>query len=225
MVEQGIENKEPNETKYTTENMGEVTVKNDRLKYVYGKFNSEEIQIANLGTVGYKFKENFDYIMNIINQYSKIYEISKKAIIENFNNDENIRNFFNPHKSLGWEEKLELINKSYAYNVSPREFFHIYEHCYSIEDLFKYFDINIFENFEINKAVENLNYPRLYFLNNFSENYGNEKLYFEVQYRMSDEIDNCGFSLGVSMDSNFNIYDFDCSRPITFNFKKSENPC
>jgi len=75
-------NKEANETTFITENMGEITVKNNGFKYIYGKYNSEEIQIANLGLVSSKFNENLDYIMNIINQYGKIHEISKKAIIK-----------------------------------------------------------------------------------------------------------------------------------------------
>jgi hypothetical protein len=50
-----IKNENPNETKYITENIGEITVKNNKFKYVYGKYNSEEIQIANLGLVSSKF--------------------------------------------------------------------------------------------------------------------------------------------------------------------------
>ena len=98
------ENEYFNETRYMTENMGEITVKDFGVKSVYGKYNSEYIQIANMGHISFYFEENIDYIFEVINQYGKIHEISKKAIIENFINNEDIRRFFyyyDPSKEKG----------------------------------------------------------------------------------------------------------------------------
>jgi len=202
-------NKEPNETKYITENMGEVTVKNNGFKYIYGKYNTEEIQIANLGLISSKFKENFDYIMNVINQYSKIHETSKKAIIENFNNDTHIRRFFFPYNLLEGEKLFELLrNKG-----TTRVFLQLYESM-ETEQLLELCGIKIFDGFDINKTVDKLKYPRLYFADNSSGRYGEEDIYFEVQYRMSDDADEADLLLEIFMDSNCNIYCFDCCLPI-----------
>lgn len=73
------ENEYFNETRYMTENMGEITVKDFGFKSVYGKYNSEYIQIANMGHISFNFEENIDYIFEVINQYAKIHEISKKS--------------------------------------------------------------------------------------------------------------------------------------------------
>jgi len=221
-----------NDKQYITENMGEVTVKNNGFKYVYGKYNSEEIQIANLGLVSSKFEENFDFFISVINQYGKIHEISKKAIIENFDNDENIRRFFFPYNLLEEEKLFELLrNKG-----TTRMFLKLSDSVEPTEQLLKFCGIEVFEGFDINKAVDKLKYPRLYFVDNsfrrygvgkleypslyFTENpfrrYGDEKIYFEVQYCMSDESD---LVLEVFMDRNFKIYCFDCSRLITVNLK------
>ena len=211
-------NEEPNETKYITENMGELTIKNNEFKYVYGKYNSEEIQIANMGLVSSKFKENFDYIINVINQYEKIHEISKKAILINFKNDTHIRRFFEPYNSLEGDELFELIKK-FRNDVSINTFIHFCNLCTSLEELFKLFDINIFEGFDINKAVDKLKYPRLYFADNSSGRYGDEEIYFKIQYRMSDDTDESDLILEVFMDSKLKIYCFDCCRPITIDLK------
>ena len=205
-------NKEPNETKYITENMGEVTVKNNGFKYVYGKYNTEEIQIANLGLVSSKFIENFDYIMNVINQYGKIHEISKKAIIKNFKNNESIRRFFFPYNLFGEEKILELLHN----NRDAKAYYYRRGDLMTIDELLEICGIDAFDGFDINKAVDKLKYPRLYFADNSSGSYGDEKIYFEVQYRISDESD---LLLKVFMDSNLNIYCFDCSRPITIDLK------
>jgi hypothetical protein len=206
------ENEEPNETKYITDNMGEVNVKNNGFKYVYGKYNSEEIQIANLGLVGFKFKENFDYIMNIINQYGKIHEITKKAIIKKFKNDESIRHFFFPYNSFNEEKLLELLRN----NREAKLYYYCHNELIIIEELLEFCGIDAFEGFDINKAVDKLKYPRFYFADNSSGRYGKEEIYFEVQYRISDEDD---LVLEVFMDSKLKIYCFDCCRPITIDLK------
>jgi len=202
------------ETKYTTEDMGEVTVKTNGFIYIYGKYNSQEIQIANLGLVSPMFIENSDYFMNVINKYGKIHEISKKAIIENFNNDESIRRFFFPNNLLEGEELFELLH-----NKGTKRLF--LQLCGSMEaeELLKLCGIDVFEGFDINMAVEKLKYPRLYFAENSAGSYGEEKFYFEVQYCMPDETDESDLVLEVFMDSNLNIYCFDCCRSIPVDLK------
>jgi hypothetical protein len=150
--------------------------------------------------------------MNLINQYSKIHEISKKAIIENFSNDENIRSFFLSYNLLE-EELYELLRN----NGTTRIFLH---HCESMEteELLELCGINIFDGFDINKAVDKLKYPRLYFADNSSGRYGDENIYFEVQYRMADESD---LLLKVIMDSKLKVYCFDCCTPIPIDLKNS----
>ena len=64
-----------------------------------------------------------------------------------------------------------------------------------------------------------MKYPRLYFADNPSGWYGGEKIYYEVQYRMSDETDESDLILGVIMDSKLKVYCFDCCRPIPINLK------
>jgi hypothetical protein len=206
------ENEESNETKYITENIGEITVTDNGFKYIYGKYNSEEIQIANLGLISFKFNENFDYIMNIINQYGKIHEISKKAIIENFNNDESIRRFFFPYNKFGEEELLELFRN----NRDAKLYFLNRGDLMTMEELLEFCGIDAFEGFDINKAVDELKYPRLYFANNFFGSYGNEKIYFAVQYHRLDEDD---LILEVFMDSKLKFYCFDCCRSIPIDLK------
>jgi len=239
------ENEESNETKYITENMGEITVTDNGFKYIYGKYNSEKIQIANLGLISFKFNENFDYIMNIINQYDKIYKISKKAIIKKFKNDENIIRFFNPYYSLEIEELYELIKKANERNIrkivdpdnSLKEkevnksvkkindtltfttFLNYCDSCGTLENLLILFGIDAFEGFDINKAVNKLKYPRLYFADNFFGSYGDEKIYFAVQYSKADGTDEADLILEVFMDSNLKVYGFDTCRSIPIDLK------
>ena len=116
------------------------------------------------------------------------------------------------------DELFELIKK-FNNNVNSRQFIHFCESCTSLEELFNMFGLNIFEGFDINKAVDKLKYPRLYFADNASGHYGDEKIYFEVQYRKSDGTDDSDLILEVFMDSKLKIYGFSCCNPIPLNLK------
>lgn len=164
-----INNEYFNETRYMTENMGEITVWHTFATSIYGEYNSEKTNIALIQLVS--FEEDFEYFMNLINQYRKIHEITKKAIIENFNNNEEIKSFFYHYNSLGEEELFEL------------------------------FGIKTFDEFDINKAVDKLTYPRLYFENGI----GDEKIEFSIQYWVSGKPD---IVLEIFTDTNLNVMGF-----------------
>jgi hypothetical protein len=149
-----------NETKYITQNMGEITVKHDGIfTQICGNYNSKEIIIASTGLVS--FEENFDYIMNVVNQYSKIHEISKKAIIDNFSNNENIRDFFYKYYSLEEEEFIKLLSFTTPDEDNIRRL--IFRFHYDKEGKEKMFELF----FNVNKTVEKLDYPCLYFDYNY----------------------------------------------------------
>jgi hypothetical protein len=153
--------------------------------------------------------------MNVINQYGKIHEISRKVIIKKFKNDESIRRFFFPYNKFGEEELLEL----FRYNRDAKLYFLNRGDLMTMEELLEFCGIDAFEGFDINKAVDKLKYPRLYFADNSSGRYGDEKIYFEVQYRKVDGTDEADSILEVFMDSNFKVYGFDTCRSIQIDLK------
>jgi hypothetical protein len=154
-------------TKYTTKNMGEIKVVHSGLGLmvsIYGKYNSKNIAIAGMAFIN--FQENYNYIMKLIDQYSGIHKITKRAIIENFEHNETVKHYF-----LNSLEENKVL---------------------------KMFDIKTFNEFDITKAVEKLEYPRLYF-----EGFGDAISSFSVQYWVSEKY--YDKVLNIFMDENLRI--------------------
>jgi hypothetical protein len=114
------------ETKYVTENMGEVTIDDGFAITIWGKYNSKDILIALVQLLD--FSKNKDFIMNIVNQYDKIHRITKMAIMEDINCKESIKDYF---MHTLYEEKLSKlfsmkefdINKILRNTEEPRLYF------------------------------------------------------------------------------------------------------
>jgi len=205
MIEQEIPEPVIYTKKYMTDKMGEVTVKGFEdfgiLTEICGNYNSKEISIANTGFF-VSFNDNFDYIMKVINQYKEIHELSKKAIIDNFNNNEYIREFFYHYYSLE-EEISEALNFTAS---DEREFIRVLHRLLDDKKNGKEKAFKML--FDINNAVEKLKYPFLYF--DFGRNEKGERgIYFAVQYRMHDVSGVSEPVLEVFMDDDLNINGFE----------------
>jgi hypothetical protein len=121
--------------KYTTENMREIEVFDlGAIANIYGKYNSKDITIAGMGMVS--FEEHFDYFIKKVNEYDEIYKITKKGIIDNFNCNKTIKDFF-----------------SHYFNTLKED------------ELLDVFGVTKFCDLDIKDAVEKLVYPHLWFEN------------------------------------------------------------
>jgi DNA-directed RNA polymerase subunit N (RpoN/RPB10) len=121
--------------KYTTENMGEIAVFDlGIIANIYGKYNSSDICIAGIGVVS--FKEHFDYFIKKVNEYEEIYKITKKGIIDNFNCNKTVKDFF-----------------SHYFNTLKED------------ELLDVFGVTKFCDLDKKNIVEKLHYPRLWFEN------------------------------------------------------------
>ena len=79
--------------KYATENMGEVIITDMGFATsIQGKYNLMDINMALIQLID--FKKNRNFIMNLVNQYDKIHEITKKAIMDDINCKEEVKDYF-----------------------------------------------------------------------------------------------------------------------------------
>jgi hypothetical protein len=109
--------------------------------------------------------------LEIIDKYIEINKIAKKAILEHFSKNETIRYYFECHFDILEEEQIMEI-----------------------------FGVKTFDEFDIKKAVENLNYPNLLF------GIGNNRINFSVDYKVSEEYSD--EILCIKMDDKLNIIGF-----------------
>jgi len=128
-----MKNKFPIETKYISENMGEITIINDGYSTsFFANYNLKKTQVALIQL--YEFNKNKDFFLNLINQYSEIHKKTKHYIINNYSSNQIIKDYFKHHFDILKEEIL-----------------------------IKLFNIKTFEDFDINKIIEKIENPRLYF--------------------------------------------------------------
>jgi hypothetical protein len=120
------------EFKFATKYFGEVVITVDN---EHGnadvKYNDQEINIflSDYNNYGDKVK----ICLEIIDKYVEINDIAKKAILENFAENETVKYYFECHFDILEEELMEIFNTSN------------------------------FKDMDINKVVEKLDYPNLLF--------------------------------------------------------------
>jgi hypothetical protein len=119
---------------FTTKYFGEITidVDDDGHGNTYVKYNDQKINIflSSYSLYGDKIK----ICLGIIDKYVEINEIAKKAILENFAEDETVKYYFEGH--------FDTLEK---------------------EQIFEIFGVETFDKFDIVKTVEKLDYPDLLF--------------------------------------------------------------
>jgi hypothetical protein len=121
-------------TKYITKNMGEVTIIDLGFSIsIWGKYYSMDTQLAHIQLLD--FDQNKGFIMNVVNQYDKIYERTKKVIIHDTKFREVIRDHFINHHS----------------------------NRFNTENILKIFNIETVDEFDLKKIIKNLECPCLYF--------------------------------------------------------------
>ena len=119
---------------YSTKYFGTLVIdeKSD-FEYLNVKYEDKEINISLSDCNIYGDKLNV--CLNIIDKYIEIDEIAKKAILENFPENETVKYYFEYHFDILEEEKI-----------------------------FEIFGVKTFEEFDIVNAVEKLDYPNLLFV-------------------------------------------------------------
>ena len=119
-------------SKFATKYFGEITIEEGDDGSTYVKYNNQEIYIF-----FYKYKsygDKFKVVLEIMDKYVEINKIAKKAILENFPENETIKYYFECHFDILEEEKLIEI-----------------------------FGVNNFKELDIKNTVEKLEYPNLLF--------------------------------------------------------------
>ncbi len=157
--------------KYTTKYFGEITIdETSDFEYIDVGYKNQEINISlsDCNMYGDKLKK----CLEIIDRYVEINEIAKKAIIENFPENQTVKYYFECHFDLLDEETIKEI--------------------LGAED---------FKKFDINKTVKNLGYPDLLFgiedgELNFSVDYMISKEYSDeiLCVKMDEGLNITGFS-------------------------------
>jgi hypothetical protein len=120
-------------TKFTTKYFGEIIInENDGHGDTDVKYNNQEINIflSDYNNYGDKVK----VCLKIMDKYVEMNEIAKKAILENFMENETIKYYFECH--------FDILEK---------------------EQLMEIFGVDNFEKMDIRNVVEKLKYPNLLF--------------------------------------------------------------
>ena len=157
---------------YTTKHFGIIVLdETSDFESIVVKYKDKEIRIS---LYEYnKYGDKTKVCLDIMDKYIEINEIAKKAIIENFPKNETIKYYFDCHFDIFEDDKI-------------------------VE---KIFGVKTFDEFNIKKTVENLDYPNLLF--GIGEN---GEINFSVDYKVSKEYSD--EILCVKMDEKLNIIDF-----------------
>src|SRR5262249_27337161 len=104
--------------KYATKYFGEITIdENSNFEYINVKYKDKEINISlsDCNIYGEKLK----VCLEIIDKYIDINEISKKAILENFPENETVKYYFECHFDILEEPKiLEIFGVKLLKNLT-----------------------------------------------------------------------------------------------------------
>ncbi|MCL2157572.1 MAG: DUF2004 domain-containing protein [Methanobrevibacter sp.] len=117
------------------------------------------------------YGEKIKTFLEIIDRYTEINKIAKNAILENFTKNDIIQYYFQCHFDILEEEKV-----------------------------FKIFEVKTWEEFDLKKVVDELDYPDLLF------QIENNKIIFSVDYQVSKEFSD--EILCVKMDEKLKVTGF-----------------
>jgi hypothetical protein len=156
---------------HTTKYFGTIIIdETNDFEYIDVKYKDKKINVSLSGCN--KYGDKLKVCLDIMDKYIEINEIAKKAILENFPENETVKYYFECHFDILEKEKIIEI-----------------------------FGGETFEEIDIVKTVEELDYPNLLF--------GIEKnneIIFSVDYKVSEEYS--GEILCVKMDEKLKVIGF-----------------